>query len=114
MYGDLPNVFVTINKEKYKKMILDALNESARKETEELTMKVSYNGFTGELVKLEKKIISPVFTAHSACTGVSSSGTPVTVYDLSIYNSEKDVTFSFSVSNLSDVKFLGGAVTFGE
>lgn len=58
-------------------------------------MQVSYNGFTGELVKLEK----------SFCN--------TKAYDLSIYDSEKQVAHSFTGVNLEDVKFLGGAVSFG-
>lgn len=66
---------------------------------EERTMKVSYNGFTGELVKLEKD-----FDHERACVA----------YNLDIRDREKDVTYSFSGVKLSDVKFLGGAVAFGE
>lgn len=62
------------------------------------TMRVSYNGFTGELVKLEKK-----FDPYGGGT----------VYDLSIYDSEKQVTHSFTGVQLEDVKFLGGVVSFG-
>lgn len=56
-------------------------------------MQVSYNGFTGELVKLERHTV-------------------YCYYDLSIYDSEKQVTHSFTGVNLEDVKFLGGEVSF--
>lgn len=58
-------------------------------------MKVSYNGFTGELVKLERAFCRPAS------------------YDLSIYDSEKQVTHSFTGVKLEDTKFLGGVVSFG-
>lgn len=59
-------------------------------------MQVSYNGFTGRLEKLERKI-----------TALGCG------YDLSIYDSEKQVAHSFTDVKLEDVKFLGGAVPFG-
>lgn len=62
---------------------------------EATTTKVSYSGFTGELVKLERSFCRPE------------------IYDLSIYDSEKQVTHSFTGVKVEDVKFLGGAVTFG-
>ena len=70
-------------------------------------MQVTYNGFTGELVKMEKKetdkyTLSPYDTERH----------PVFAYDLSIYDSEKQVTHSFTGVNLEDVKFMGGAVSF--
>lgn len=67
---------------------------SMPKEKEATTMQVTYNGFTGELVKLEKTFCKPQF------------------YDLSIYDSEKQVTHSFTGVKFEDMKFLGGAVTF--
>ena len=76
---------------------------------EDTTMKVTYNGFTGELVKLEKKetgryTLSPFDTEKHSVFG----------YDLALYDSEKQATISFSGVKLEDVKFLGGEVTFGE
>lgn len=61
-------------------------------------MKVSYNGFTGELVKLEQKRM-----------GFANE---IVVYDLSIYDSEKNATISFDDVKLEDVKFLGVEVLF--
>ena len=69
---------------------------------EESTMQVSYNGFTGELEKLEKMdtlLLQPYVQRE--------------IYNLSIYDSEKQVTHSFTCVKLEDVKFLGGAVSFG-
>ena len=60
-------------------------------------MQVTYNGFTGELDKLER--------GYRTSIGI--------VYDISIYDSEKNVTHSFTGIKLEDVKFLGGAVSFG-
>lgn len=65
-------------------------------------MQVSYNGFTGELVKMEqcrKEFLNP----HAEKT----------IYDLSIYDSEKQVAHSFTGVKLEDMKFLGGTVVFG-
>lgn len=70
-------------------------------------MQVTYNGFTGELLKLERvsrdKSDVPI--------GIKFDQLP---FDLSIYDSQKNVTHSFAGVKLEDVKFLGGAVTFGE
>lgn len=60
-------------------------------------MQVSYNGFTGELVKLERNDVP--FNGGR-------------FYDLSIYDSEKRATHSFTGVKLEDVKFLGGVVMF--
>lgn len=72
------------------------LRESATEKKGDNIMKVEYNGFTGELVKLERQFDE----FHSI------------VYDLSIKDREKHVVHSFTGVKLSDVKFLGGAVTF--
>lgn len=66
---------------------------------EATTMKVEYNGFTGELVKLERKDLR-VF-------GVEGSA-----YSLVIEDKEKHVKHDFDNVKLEDVKFLGGAVSF--
>ena len=63
-------------------------------------MRVTYNGFTGELVKLERE-------------DLRAFGMKDRVYDLSIYDSEKQVTHSFTGVRLEDVKFSGGEVSFG-
>lgn len=67
-------------------------------EKEEPTMKVSYRGVEGELMKLERKS-QPMLERY--------------FYDLSIYDSENQVTHSFTNVMLEDVKFLGGVVSFG-
>ena len=70
-------------------------------------MKVSYNGFIGELVKLERSPVANV---------IFSVGTGDTVnswkYKLSIWDSDKKATISFDGVKLENVKFIGGAVTF--
>lgn len=73
----------------------------SHKKEEKPTMKVTYNGFTGELVKLERPF--------AALTNFADT----TVYDLSIYDDEKKVTHSFTGIKLEDVKFSGGVMTFG-
>lgn len=75
------------------------VNESILKEVS--TMQVSYNGFTGELDKLTR---SDFYPRNDPCK---------MLYDLSIYDSEKQATYSFTGVKLEDVKFLGGAVAFG-
>lgn len=65
---------------------------------EATTMQATYNGVTGALVKLERKP-QPMFERY--------------LYDLSIYDSEKQATISFTGVKLEDVKFLCEAVSFG-
>lgn len=77
----------------------------AEKQGEQATMKASCGGFTGELVKLERKKTFRVF-------GTLSERTATFVYDLSIYDSEKQVTYTFESVELSDIKFSGCEVTF--
>ncbi|AWY06822.1 MAG: fructose-bisphosphate aldolase class 1 [Caudoviricetes sp.] len=68
-------------------------DKKAKKEAH--TMQVTYNGFTGELVKLEKNLCYP------------------NAYDLTLYDSEKQATISFTGVKMEDAKFLGGEVAFG-
>lgn len=84
----------------------------AMRKKEVHTMKVSYNGFTGELVKLERvgtgkiaETIIPIDLPGASCEHVR-------FYNLSIYSSEKEVTHSFTGVKLEDVKFIGGEVSF--
>lgn len=65
-------------------------------------MQVTYNGFTGELVKLEIRK-----ELHSVSEGA------VRVCDLTLYDREKQATISFACVKLEDVRFTGGAVAFG-
>lgn len=81
------------NVKKYRKIIADELNKK-----EAPTMQVTYNGFTGELVKLEQKRV-----------GFANE---IALYDLSIYDSDKQVTHFFTCVKLEDVKFFGGTVAF--
>lgn len=70
-------------------------------------MQVIYNGFTGELVKLERK--EAVITSDPfGCRGAAR----ISVYDLSICDIEKHCTHFFTGVKLEDVKFLGGEVSF--
>lgn len=75
---------------------------------EATTMQVTYNGFTGELVKMEKKE-----TGRYTVTPYDTEKHLVFEYDISIYDREKKATISFTGVKLEDVKFLGGAVAFG-
>lgn len=80
--------------EKYRKMIVAEL-----KQKEATTMQATYNGFTGELVKLERIKCPPFNGAH--------------IYDISIYDSEKNMTHSFTGVRMEDMEFSGGVVKFG-
>jgi len=83
----------------FKEALLQGINDAQKEAT---VVKISYNGFTGELVKLERHVI-PCYP-HGA---IESE------YSLSIYDSEKQVTHSFTGVKIEDVKFLGGTVAFG-
>lgn len=89
-------------------------------------MQVTYNDFTGELVKLERAPAITSATATSTATSIATSIPDVAniyayhiksamdwTYCLSIYDSKKQVTHSFIGVKLEDVKFLDGTVTFG-
>mgnify|MGYP006894226228 CR=1 FL=1 len=71
---------------------------SMPKGKEATAMQVTYNGFTGELVKLERIKCPPLNGAH--------------IYDISIYDDENRCTHSFTGVKLEDVKFSGGEVSF--
>lgn len=60
-------------------------------------MTATYNGITGELVRLERKW-NPMHGIY--------------LYDLDIYDKEKQATISFQNVKLTDVKFSGGEVRF--
>ena len=96
MSENLLKAAISQNTEEFAKIFRQELLAGMRMKKEATTMQVTYNGFTGELVKLEKTFCKPQF------------------YDLSIYDSEKQVTHSFTGVKFEDMKFLGGAVTFGE
>lgn len=71
-------------------------------------MQVTYNGLTGELVKLER--------GEAIGCREHRLGEPLRQfydYDLSIYDSEKQVTHSFTGVKFEDMKFHGVVVTFG-
>lgn len=65
-------------------------------------MQVTYNGFTGELVKLESR---------GLC--YDSERRPFQGFDLTIADGEKQAKIFFDAVKLEDVKFLGGVVSFG-
>lgn len=79
-------------------LVREYMMEHGEKEESAMnTMKVSYNGFTGELYKLERR----------------SRFLEESFYDLEIFDVEKKCNMQFFGVKLEDVKFLGGAVTFG-
>jgi len=94
MSQSLRDALSQILKEVAKKDMEHILQYVEKPKKEEPAMQVSYNGFTGELMKLARY-------------------ERLNKYDLSIYDGEKKVTHSFTNVDLSDVKFSGGAVSFG-
>lgn len=89
--------------------------QEEQKETHAMsTLKAEYNGFTGELVKLERKegaITEDVGEVHTI-NAIYRLQKATIRYDLSIYDAEKKATISFDGVKLKDIKFLGGAVSF--
>ncbi len=82
-------------REAWRKMTAEIVAGAVNKVSEykeEPTMKVSYNGFTGLLWRLEL---------------VDGS------YELEIFDKEKEVTYSFVDINIEKLKFVGGKVIFG-
>lgn len=69
-------------------------------------MRVTYNGFTGELMKLEREI---------GMMGITDDGLVHfdVRYTLTIYDSKKKVTHSFNGVKLENVKFIGIEVALG-
>lgn len=63
---------------------------------EDAAMRVTYQGFTGELVRLEQ-------------TGVEECGRSVhRTYSISIADDEKKVTYSFADVDMRNVTIIGG------
>ena len=91
----------------FHKIITDELSKK-----EDTTMQVTYNGFTGELVKLELLQTERKMTTINVISGHTVYQKDIILYDLSIYDSEKQVTHSFTGVKLEDMKFLGGEVSF--
>lgn len=89
---------ISENQKKLTQDVVDCFNNWMRnKESEECSMKVSYNGFTGELVKLERDF--NIINCRK--------------YILVIRDGEKAANISFDRVNIEDVKFIGGSVSFG-
>lgn len=103
-FEDVMREAIRQNSEKYRRIIIDSLNT----ENEEVSMKVSYNGFTGELVNLER---IPNWDNY-ASVEFPAKFSHQWFYNLSIFDREKLVTHFFTGVKLEDVKFLGGAVAF--
>ncbi len=70
---------------------------------EENTMKVSYKGVTGELVRLER-------VDMSSC--ICATAQPYK-WEMDIWDNEKRCKVSFPGVSLKDVRFLGGEVSYG-
>lgn len=88
---------IRLESERYRKNLVSCFNN--QNEMEATTMQATYNGFTGELVKLERIKCPPFNGAH--------------IYDISIYDSEKNMTHSFTGVRMEDMEFSGGVVKFG-
>lgn len=75
------------------------------------TMKVTYNGVTGELIKLERKA-TQIFSYKPDGEMKTQTFFVEPDFDLIIYNEEKRELRAFSNVKLSDVRFSGGEVSF--
>ena len=74
---------------------------------EATTMQVTYNGFTGELVKLERKVIDPESLYIDSAPIKFADG-----YELQIFTPDNSGIVAFTGVKLKDIKISGGAVTF--
>lgn len=76
-------------------------------------MQVTYNGFTGDLVKLERYSQSVIKVPDDDGELKITNFWIGDTWDVLILDKEKAEFRHFTGVNLEDVKFLGGAVTFG-
>ena len=104
MSENLLKAAISQNTEEFAKIFRQELLAGMRMKKEATTMQVTYNGFTGELVKLERTFAPYPYVAK------------VAQYDLTITILKEGVCADvhFTGVRLEDVKFLGGVVTFGE
>lgn len=94
-------------REESKAIIQETLSKTYNQE--EIKMKVSIKEFTGELVRLERRVKKePV----KFVDGEIKLDVPSYYYDIDIYDVEKEFKISFTDVNLSDIKFIGGNTTF--
>lgn len=107
MSKELLQAAIRQNEEEFAKIFVKEMR-ALRNKKETTTMQVTYNGFTGELVKLEKKE-----TGRYTPSPFDTEKHPVSGYDLTLYDSEKQAAISFTGVKLEDVKFLGVEVSFG-
>lgn len=92
--------------------VIESWNKAVS-ESEERKMKVSYKGFTGDLIKLEaEKASDGNFIFCDGPLPVKHAGYTCK-YTLELWDEEKEAKISFSGVSLNDVKFMGGEVTFG-
>lgn len=66
------------------------------------TMKVSYKGITGELIRLER------IDVPCSCTTAQPYK-----WELDIWDNARNCKVSFPSASKKDIKFLGGEVTYG-
>lgn len=106
---------VSYNSEKWKrdlaKIVYDELKKTTH-EKEATNMQVSYNGFTGELLKLERKA-TQIFSYKPDGEMQAKTFFVEPGFNLVIYDEGKGEIRAFSDVKLEDVKFFGGAVSFG-
>lgn len=96
-----------------RKYLLNEL-EIYSKNKEDNHMKVSYKECTGELIKLERVVFELANSTFDLTTNrVIAHNPPTYKYNLEIWDSSKECKISFTGVSLSDVKFLGGEVSFG-
>ena len=100
MSKELLHAAISQNTEEFARIFVKEM--CALRNKKEATMQVTYNGFTGELVKLERTFAPYPYVQKYA------------TYDLTINVLKEGVCADvhFTGVKLEDVKFLGGAVTF--
>lgn len=105
MSEELLKAAISKNTQEFAKIFREELFANMKKE--EPTMQVSYNGFIGELVKLERKVIDP--------KSLYIDSIPIKFadsYELQIFTPDNGGIVSFTGVKPQGIKILGGVVTF--
>lgn len=110
MSKELLHAAISQNTEEFARIF--AKEMCALRNKKEATMQVTYNGFTGELVKLERKATS-IFSYKPDGGRETKSFFMEPDFNLIIYDEDKREVLTFTSVRLEDVKFSGGEVSFG-
>lgn len=107
MSENLLKAAISKNTEEFAKIFRKEFLSGTRTKKEATTMQVTYNGFTGELVKLERKVIDPESIYIDSVPIKFADG-----YELQIFTPDNSGIVAFTGVKLKDIKISGGAVTF--